>query len=121
MISTPDRTRAVELINDAVEAGARKFMACRELGLSIRTLQRWTREGGVKADGRPEAARPAPRHKLTPGERAEVLDVANSPAHKSKRLKNLFYTGQYTHPGIGVPMTLISSHLVHEEIRDAFN
>jgi phytoene desaturase len=27
-------------------------------------------------------------------------------------VKNLYYTGQYTHPGIGVPMTLISSQIV---------
>jgi phytoene desaturase len=38
------------------------------------------------------------------------------PAHRSKRVKNLFYTGQYTHPGIGVPMTLIASSIVANEI-----
>ncbi|QEF94157.1 phytoene desaturase [Methanothermobacter sp. KEPCO-1] len=38
------------------------------------------------------------------------------PAHKSKKVKNLYYTGQYTHPGIGVPMTLISSQIVCREI-----
>ena len=34
------------------------------------------------------------------------------PAHRSRKLDNLFYTGAYTHPGVGVPMTLISSELV---------
>jgi 1-hydroxy-2-isopentenylcarotenoid 3,4-desaturase len=38
------------------------------------------------------------------------------PAHRSKRIKNLYYTGQYTHPGIGVPMTLISSQIVAREL-----
>lgn len=38
------------------------------------------------------------------------------PAHQSKKVRNLFYTGQYTHPGIGVPMTLISSTIVAKEI-----
>ncbi|MCS3924589.1 phytoene desaturase family protein [Methanosalsum natronophilum] len=38
------------------------------------------------------------------------------PAHKSKKVSNLFYSGQYTHPGIGVPMTLISSQIVAEQI-----
>ncbi|MDG6243809.1 MAG: phytoene desaturase family protein [Methanolobus sp.] len=38
------------------------------------------------------------------------------PAHKSKLVKNLYYSGQYTHPGIGVPMTLISSQIVVSEI-----
>jgi len=34
------------------------------------------------------------------------------PVHRSKRIKNLFYTGHYCHPGIGVPMVLISSQIV---------
>lgn len=38
------------------------------------------------------------------------------PSHRSKRVKNLFYSGQYTHPGIGVPMTLISSQVIAEQI-----
>jgi phytoene desaturase len=38
------------------------------------------------------------------------------PAHRSPRVKNLWYSGQYTHPGVGVPMTLISSRVVVGEI-----
>lgn len=38
------------------------------------------------------------------------------PAHRSKKVANLYYTGQYTHPGIGVPMTLISSQIVAREL-----
>jgi len=33
------------------------------------------------------------------------------PAARSRKLPNLFYTGQYPHPGVGVPMTLIASRL----------
>jgi phytoene desaturase len=40
------------------------------------------------------------------------------PAHQSKKADNLYYTGQYTHPGIGVPMTLISSEIVTQEINE---
>lgn len=40
------------------------------------------------------------------------------PAHMSKKVDNLYYSGHYTHPGIGVPMTLISSHIVAEEIKE---
>lgn len=36
--------------------------------------------------------------------------------HKSKKVKNLFYTGHYNHPGVGVPMVIISSHIVTEEV-----
>jgi phytoene desaturase len=34
------------------------------------------------------------------------------PSIRSKRVKNLYYTGQYTHPGVGVPMVLISSQVM---------
>lgn len=43
------------------------------------------------------------------------------PAHKSKKVDNLYYSGQYTHPGIGVPMTLISSQIVAREINHELN
>lgn len=33
------------------------------------------------------------------------------PAARSRKVPNLFYTGQYPHPGVGVPMALIASRL----------
>jgi phytoene desaturase len=39
------------------------------------------------------------------------------PSHRSKKVKNLYYTGQYTHPGIGVPMVVISSQILAKEIK----
>jgi phytoene desaturase len=38
------------------------------------------------------------------------------PSHTSKKVKNLYYTGHYNHPGIGVPMVIISSQILAEEI-----
>ncbi|MEM0381474.1 MAG: phytoene desaturase family protein [Nitrososphaerota archaeon] len=38
------------------------------------------------------------------------------PRHKSRKVKNLYYTGQYTHPGIGLPMVLISAEIVARKI-----
>lgn len=38
------------------------------------------------------------------------------PRHRSKTVRGLYFTGHYTHPGVGVPMTLISSQLVVQEI-----
>lgn len=38
------------------------------------------------------------------------------PHHKSKKVKNLYYAGHYTHPGVGVPVSLISSQLACEKI-----
>lgn len=83
MISTPDRQAAVSLINEACAAGARKHLACRELGLSLRTLERWVRDGEVGADRRPGAVRPVPANKLSAPECAEVLRVVNEPRFAS--------------------------------------
>ena len=38
------------------------------------------------------------------------------PANKSKKVKNLFYAGQYTAPGAGMPMCLISAEKAVELI-----
>ncbi|NCN04156.1 MAG: phytoene desaturase [Spirochaetales bacterium] len=38
------------------------------------------------------------------------------PSFKSKKVPNLYYSGQYTHPGVGVPMVLIASKLVSEKV-----
>jgi phytoene desaturase len=38
------------------------------------------------------------------------------PPNRSKRLKNLYYVGANTNPGIGVPMCLISAHLVRDRL-----
>jgi len=39
------------------------------------------------------------------------------PKQKSPKVKGLYYSGQYTHPGIGVPMTLIASEIVSDMIK----
>jgi 1-hydroxy-2-isopentenylcarotenoid 3,4-desaturase len=40
------------------------------------------------------------------------------PSHRSKKVPNLYYTGHYTQPGIGMPMQLIGSELVAKRIKD---
>lgn len=77
MISTPDRQRAVTLINEAVSAGARLVPACQALALSVRTWRRWRAEdGSVRADARPHAVRPRPANALTEAEREQIAAVA---------------------------------------------
>ena len=39
------------------------------------------------------------------------------PSHRSKKLKNLYYNGHYTHPGIGVPLVLISSQILAKTLK----
>ena len=43
------------------------------------------------------------------------------PSLKSKKVKNLFYAGQLTVPGPGVPPSLISGEVVAGEILKEFN
>ncbi|MBD3194908.1 MAG: phytoene desaturase, partial [Candidatus Lokiarchaeota archaeon] len=38
------------------------------------------------------------------------------PHHKSEKIKNLYYAGMYTHPGVGVPVSIISAQLACEKI-----
>ncbi len=79
MISTPDRQAAVVLINEAVGAGSRKRPACAEIGITLRTFERWVAGDAVAVDRRPVAVRPAPSNKLSIAERTEVLRVVNEP------------------------------------------
>ena len=77
MISLPDRQQAVELVDEARQAGARLKPVCSELGIDVGTYQRWTRSEAIKPDGRPEAVRPVPANKLSAEERAEVLALCH--------------------------------------------
>jgi len=43
------------------------------------------------------------------------------PKIKNKRVKNLFYTGQLTTPGPGVPPSLISGQVVAKEVQKSFS
>ena len=85
MISAPDRDKAIELIDEAVEHGARLFMACKELNIHKRTYQRWKKnreDNGTTADLRPTAERPEPANRLSPDERQAILDTVNSEEYK---------------------------------------
>lgn len=68
------------MIREAQQAGCRLQCACAELELSVRTFQRWVRDGddAVAADSRTTSARPTPGHKLSEAEREQILAVANS-------------------------------------------
>ncbi|HEN47669.1 MAG TPA: IS3 family transposase, partial [Mizugakiibacter sp.] len=72
---------AITLIDEAVLAGARCHKATEVLGISCRTLRRW-RAAGDLTDGRRGAPRTCP-HALSGEEKAQILDVCNSPEYKS--------------------------------------
>ncbi len=64
-----------------MQKGCRKVKACEELGLSVRTVQRWERGGSVDAR---KGSRAVPANRLSDAERALVLAVLNAPAHCDK-------------------------------------
>ncbi len=76
MISLAERELVIECIDKACAAGARQAEACKVLGLSARTVQRWREQGQVKADARQRAAR-IPANKLSEQERQQILQVVN--------------------------------------------
>jgi putative transposase len=83
MTSLPERRKLIGYIDEAVSAGARKAPACKEVGITLRTLQRWIQNGEPGEDRRPTAVRPEPPGKLTPEERERILAVCNEPEFAS--------------------------------------
>ncbi|RYD05269.1 hypothetical protein N752_10765 [Desulforamulus aquiferis] len=82
MISVSDRKKAISLIKEAVDNGARESLACKILGISQRTLQRWRSSLSPDEDQRKHAKR-MPANKLSPDERDVVIKTANQLEFKS--------------------------------------
>jgi putative transposase len=78
-LHAPDvRSQVRGLVEQAVAEGARQSSACRLLGLSSRTLQRW-RQAAQARDGRSQTRRP-PANRLDEQERRHALELLRSPA-----------------------------------------
>jgi transposase InsO family protein len=75
----------VTLINSAISSGARKAIACKTIGVSVRTIQRWYNDKSKQLfeDERPTAIRPAPANKLSVEERNLILETCNSSEYAS--------------------------------------
>jgi len=80
-----DRRKAIELLTEANTAGASLFSACRELGISLRTLKRWRckfKSDGSGEDGRKGSPRQV-AHRLSEEERKRILFTCNEPKYAS--------------------------------------
>ncbi|WP_052607182.1 IS3 family transposase [Acidithrix ferrooxidans] len=62
-------------MEEAHNGGARLRLAVKELGLSLRSFQRWKAEGDNTHDKRPFATRAKPSFALDESERQEILDT----------------------------------------------
>lgn len=71
------RKRIVGLIDEAKANGARRWKACEVIGISVRTIERWRKEGEVKEDRRKTRIF-EPVNKLTEEEYEDVLKTVNS-------------------------------------------
>jgi putative transposase len=83
MIPAPDRQVAITLIGEAVQAGARERLACHELDITQRTLQRWRSDRSPLGDQRPHAIKRSPSHKLSEPEVQQIIEVINQAEFKS--------------------------------------
>lgn len=83
MISASDRKNAIMLIKEATDAGAREVMACKELEISRRTLQRWRNEATPLEDQRALVKRPVPHNKLSETETQKIISTVNQPQFQS--------------------------------------
>jgi len=81
LISASNRETAITLIEEATQAGAREEIICHEMGISLRTLQRWRDDRTPLEDQRPLAVHPTPRNKLS-----EERSSTNYNDHESTRI-----------------------------------
>lgn len=72
----------IRLVEEACTAGARLGKACKIVGLSPRTVQRYRRDGQIQTDGRKAAAAGrVPANRLSQEERDSLLTTANQPEY----------------------------------------
>lgn len=78
-----ERKTALELLEEACNQGARLSEACKIIGLSDRTVQRW-RKRMNKPDERMAAAKKrTPCNKLSEEEKQQILSISNQPEFSS--------------------------------------
>lgn len=76
MIPLAVRVETLNLLKEAVDAGARQSRACEVIGLPARTVQRW-RNSPDQGDRRPLRVQ-SPSNRLSDLERQRILKLANS-------------------------------------------
>jgi len=81
MISEDERQMAVTWIDEAVEAGARCFKACYVLKISVHTLKRWKKAGGLQ-DKR-KFSNFSPSNKLSEIDTYRILSICNGEKYAS--------------------------------------
>ena len=77
---------AIQMITEALACGARRHKACGVLGISCRTLRRWSEPSHELSDRRGQAARGRVHPQaLTPEEKQAIVQACNTPEHARAR------------------------------------
>ena len=89
MINATDRRQAVELIKEAVDAGAALYKACNEHVMSLASASELISAGKTNSDSdymdkRTICARTEPANKMTEEEKQKILDICNAEEFASK-------------------------------------
>jgi len=79
MISPKIKQVVLKLISVACKSGARKSKAAELLGLTVRTIQRWKKNG--LSDNR-KGSRAVPGNKFSDKEKSLIIDVMKSPEYE---------------------------------------
>ncbi|MCS4320896.1 putative transposase [Serratia sp. BIGb0234] len=80
MTRSGDRQKVMTLVQEAVDGGVRLAQACKRIGLSLRTLQRWRTKPD---DRRATSPRPVPKNTLSVEEELQVLAICHEPRFAS--------------------------------------
>lgn len=80
LISKDQRKYTLELINEAVSNGARKSEVCKFIGISLRTIQRWLKQGLI--DKR-KGAEKVVKNSLSDSEKKEIIRISCSDRFKN--------------------------------------
>jgi len=81
MTSLAVRTETLNLVKEAVDAGARQSRACEIVGLPARTLQRW-RKSPEHGDRRPQRVQ-SPANQLTELDQERIIKTANCAEYRN--------------------------------------
>jgi putative transposase len=79
MTSVPERDMILDIVAEAICAGARQSRAVELIGLDERTLQRWRKDRAAGIGDRRPARVQKPANQLSEDERKKLLEIANSP------------------------------------------
>jgi putative transposase len=82
------RLTTLSLLDEAVAAGCRLSVACHEIDLDPRTVQRWRKQRNGGDDQR-RGPRSTPHQKLTEAERKVVVETANAPEFRDLSPKQI--------------------------------